>query len=199
MPPSPLPAGNQTGGRASYLVVFVVCMEMGTEFERVVELHYPALYRFALSLTHQESDACDLTQQTFYIWARKGDQLQDRAKIKSWLFTTMHREYLQHRRKFSKRSHVTLSDAEHELPHVAPRTGHKADAATVLQALARLDQLFQAPIALFYLEEYSYQEIGAILEIPLGTVKSRISRGIAQLQDLLEAPGCAVASMEAHD
>ena len=64
------------------------------DFEQIVSQHYEPLYRFAFSLTRSEADACDLTQQTFYIWATKGHQLQDRSKVKSWLFTTLHREFL---------------------------------------------------------------------------------------------------------
>jgi RNA polymerase sigma-70 factor (ECF subfamily) len=156
-----------------------------TDFEGVVNLYYPALYRFALSLTRQESDAGDLTQQTFYIWARKGHQLQDTSKVKTWLFTTLHREYLQHQRKLNRYIHLDPVAVETELPEVSPVTVEQVDGPTVLQALGGLQKPFQAPIALFYLEDYSYQEIGQILEIPLGTVKSRISRGIVQLQQVL--------------
>src|SRR5690242_4790608 len=95
-------------------------MPRETEFERLVSLYYPSLYRFAFSLTRQESDACDLTQQTFYIWAKKGHQLNDLSKVKSWLFTTLHREYLQQRRRAVRFADVDLAGAEHELPEVPP-------------------------------------------------------------------------------
>jgi RNA polymerase sigma-70 factor (ECF subfamily) len=55
----------------------------------------------------------------------------------------------------------------------------------VLQLLGQVDEQFQAAVALFYLEDYSYNEIATILEIPLGTVKSRIARGLGQLKDLV--------------
>jgi RNA polymerase sigma-70 factor, ECF subfamily len=171
-------------------------MAQETDFERLVDVYYPSLYRFAFSLTRQESDACDLTQQTFFIWAKKGHQLQDAAKVKSWLFTTLHREYLQQRRRSKRYSDVNLDEAEHELPEVAPTRTSQTDAPTALQALARLDNLFQAPVALFYLEDYSYLEIAQILEIPLGTVKSRISRGISQLQQLLADSTAVMARKE---
>jgi RNA polymerase sigma-70 factor, ECF subfamily len=171
-------------------------MAQETDFERLVDDYYPSLYRFAYSLTRQESDACDLTQQTFYIWAKKGHQLQNPAKVKTWLFTTLHREYLQQRRRSNRFSNVNLDEAEHELPEVAPTRTSQTDAPAAVQALARLDQSFQAPVALFYLEDYSYLDIAQILEIPLGTVKSRISRGISQLQQLLADPNAAMARKE---
>src|SRR5262245_11072520 len=57
-------------------------------FELLVEQHYESLYRFALSLSTNPSDAGDLTQQTFYIAQTKGHQLRDASKLRSWLSTT---------------------------------------------------------------------------------------------------------------
>jgi RNA polymerase sigma-70 factor (ECF subfamily) len=48
-----------------------------------------------------------------------------------------------------------------------------------------LDEVYQAPVALFYLQDYSYNEIAAILEVPLGTVKSRLARGLGRLHQLM--------------
>lgn len=155
------------------------------DFENLVARHYGALYRFALSLTQQHSEACDLTQQTFYIWATKGHQLQDASKVKTWLFTTLNREFLQNQRKRTRFQHSNLDEAEEELPQLTPAQANQLDSSAVLQALGQLGSDFQAPIALFYLEDYSYAEIAGILEIPLGTVKSRISRGLARLQRAL--------------
>jgi hypothetical protein len=60
----------------------------GPDFEAVVAGYYEPLYRFAISLARSEADACDLTQQTFYMWASKGHQLSDPSKVKSWLHTS---------------------------------------------------------------------------------------------------------------
>jgi RNA polymerase sigma-70 factor (ECF subfamily) len=157
------------------------------DFERVVEQYYRSLFQFALSLTQSEADACDLTQQTFYIWATKGHQLRDVSKVKSWLFTTLHREFLEIRRRQSRFPHHELSQVDHELPPVSPAPLNQLDGPQVIQALAQIDALYQAPLALFYLEDYPYKEIAAILEIPMGTVKSRIARGIAQLHKALSS------------
>jgi RNA polymerase sigma factor (sigma-70 family) len=165
-------------------------MSQDLDFERLVELHYQSLYRFAFSLTRNESEASDLTQQSFYILAKNERQLRDRDKAKSWLFTTLHREYLGKRRKMIRFPETEFAEAEPELPPVPPSI-EAGDGAVVLKALEKVDPTFQAALSLFYLEDYSYPEIAEILEIPLGTVKSRIARGIAQLQRLLTEIGAA--------
>ena len=152
------------------------------DFEQIVSQHYEPLYRFALSLTRTEADARDLTQQTFYTWATKGHQLRDRSKVKSWLFTTLHREFLNIRRRAARFQHVELSEANEDLPAVSPEVVNTLDAALLLEFLGQVKEPYRAALSLFYLEDYSYKEIADILEIPLGTVRSRISRGIAQLQ-----------------
>ena len=160
-------------------------MPDSAEFEKLVERLYAPLYQFAFSLTRVEADACDLTQQAFAIWAAKGHQLRDASKVKTWLFTTLHREFLDSRRRQARFPHLELDSMEAELPTVAPGAISRLDAAHVLGLLARVDEVFQAPVALFYLQDYSYLEIAAILGVPLGTVKSRLARGLGQLQQLL--------------
>lgn len=169
-------------------------MEQVTEFEEVVDMHYAALYRFALSLASQPADASDLVQETFVRWAEKGHQLRDRSRVKSWLFTTLHREFLHRNSRVTRFPQVELEHVEDELPLVVHSPTAGADAPTLLAALAQLDPGFRAAIALFYLEDYSYPEIAEVLQVPLGTVKSRISRGLVQLQRLLAEPALAEGS-----
>ncbi len=154
-------------------------------FEALVEQYYRGLYQFALSLSGAEAEASDLTQQTFYIWARKGHQLRDASKVKTWLFTTLHREFLKSRRRQTHFPHHQLDAVEGELPPVAPAVVNQLDADEVVAALAQVDELYRAPLVLFYLEDFSYKEIAAALDVPLGTVQSRIARGKSQLQGLL--------------
>ncbi|MDQ6630693.1 MAG: RNA polymerase sigma factor [Verrucomicrobiota bacterium] len=146
---------------------------------------YEPLYRFAFSLSLTEADACDLTQQTFYVWATKGHQLRDTSKVKSWLFTTLHRAFLETRRRETRFPHQELDDALIESLVLPPSAVSQLDSSEVLQALGRVDEIYQAPVALFYLEDCSYKEIAEILELPIGTVKSRMARGLAQLQQML--------------
>ena len=153
-------------------------MADGANFDDLVASYYEPLYQFAFSLTRVEADACDLTQQTFYIWAAKGHQLRDVSKVKTWLFTTLYREFLDSRRKQSRLPQVELEQA-------TPTALRQLETADALEALARMDKIYQAPVALFYLQDYSYNEIAEILQIPLGTVKSRLARGLGQLHQLL--------------
>jgi RNA polymerase sigma-70 factor (ECF subfamily) len=155
------------------------------DFDGLVAAYYEKLYQFAFSLTRDEAAACDLAQQTFCIWAEKGHQLRDKSKVKTWLFTTLHREFLGARRRQNKFQHIAIEFATEELPTVAPASVNRLDSALLLTTLAKLDEIYQTPVALFYLEDCSYNEIAEILEVPLGTVKSRLTRGLDKLHCLL--------------
>src|SRR5579863_6007628 len=160
-------------------------MDARLDFENLVAEHYQPLYRFAFSLARDEADACDLVQQTFYIWAAKGHQLRDVSRVKTWLFTTLYREFLESRRRGTRFQHIELEAASEELPAAPVTPASRLDTAHVVEALAQLDETYRAPVTLFYLQDCTYNEIAEILEVPLGTVKSRLSRGLAQLQQLL--------------
>jgi len=155
------------------------------DFESVVERFYKSLYCFALSLARNEPEAWDLTQQTFTIWARKSHQLRDPAKAKSWLFRTLHREFLGNRRRGGRAEELDLDASHAELPAIPSAVMAEMDGRTVLAALHRLEEIFRAPLALFYLEGHSYREIAEILEIPAGTVMSRLARGKQALREHL--------------
>jgi len=154
------------------------------DFQQLVDRQYAPLFRFALSLARSETDAADLTQQTFFLWASKGDQLRDRSKAKSWLFTTLYREFLGRRRHEVRFPKVELDDAREDEMSIVPNV-NAFDSSTVLQGLREVDEPFRAPLTLFYLEQFSYQEIADMLEVPIGTVMSRLSRGKALLRQKL--------------
>jgi RNA polymerase sigma-70 factor (ECF subfamily) len=170
------------------------------DLESLVDRYYSSLYQFAFSLTRNEDDACDLTQETFLVWATKGHQLRDVTKVKTWLFTTLYREFLEKKRRQIRFPHYELNEVRDDLPKITPATVDQLDSTTVLGALGKLDEAFQAALSLFYLQDYSYKEIAEILQIPIGTVKSRISRGIVQLHQILTRgrPGSDRPGKERH-
>ncbi len=140
------------------------------------------LYRFGLSLTRDPSDAADLTQQTFLLWASKGHQLREQSKVKAWLFTSLYREFLRAERQRGRESgsEDQFSDVE-----CVPVAANNLDGDAVVRALLDLEEIYRAPLSLFYLQEHSYKEIAETLNLPVGTVMSRISRGKARLRERL--------------
>ncbi len=157
----------------------------GVMFESLVKQYYEPLYKFAFSLARNEADACDLTQQTFYVWATKGHQVRDQNKTKTWLFTTLYRIFLQSRRRETRFPHEPLHETDDQLPFTHPVMADDLDWGQVLEALGRVEENYQAAVALFYLEDCSYREIAEVLEVPIGTVKSRLARGLGQLKKIL--------------
>lgn len=158
-----------------------------SEFEDLVDAHYQALYRFGMSLTRDPDIASDLVQETFCIWAAKGHQLQDRSKAKTWLFTTLHREFLSHRRKSSRFADDPVDEQTASLTTDDADAERQMDAQRALEVLGDLDETYRAPIALFYLQQHSYKEIAEILDVPIGTVMSRLSRGKELLRKRMTA------------
>ncbi len=155
-------------------------------FEEIVAAYYEPLYRFGLSLTQRAAEAGDLVQETFFLWASKGHQLRDKSKVKSWLFTTLHREFLGSRRRQTRFPHYEVGVVEHALPKVEPKLANRIDGSTLVDMIGDIDEVYRGPLTLFYLQEHSYQEIAEILKIPIGTVMSRLSRGKAQLRQRLD-------------
>lgn len=159
-----------------------------SEFEDLVDAHYQALYRFAMSLVRDPDIAADLVQETFCIWAAKGHQLKDRSKAKTWLFTTLHREFLSHRRKSSRFADKPVDDeTTAEIPADQQDAERQMDGQRALELLGELDETYRAPIALFYLQQHSYKQIAEILDVPIGTVMSRLSRGKELLRKRMSA------------
>jgi RNA polymerase sigma factor (sigma-70 family) len=159
-----------------------------SEFAELVDAYYEALYRFGYSLTRDPDHAADLVQETFCIWAVKNEQLRDRSKAKTWLFTTLHREFLGQRRKQARFSDEPLDDN-----YIAEASGddeiaeRQMDGQRVVELLGGLDEMYRAPLALFYLQQHSYKEIAEILDIPIGTVMSRLARGKDMLRKKMSA------------
>ncbi|RYD35407.1 MAG: RNA polymerase sigma factor [Verrucomicrobiaceae bacterium] len=159
------------------------------DMTELVDLYYRPLYLFALSLCRNETLALDLTQETFYRWAVHGHKLREAGKAKSWLFTTLYREFLSSQRRTRKWPHEEFVEGVHELEVPLSEPMNFADAGTVMKALQRLEEIYRVPLTLFYLDQLSYKEIAVLLEVAPGTVMSRLSRGKVLLRGFLADPG----------
>lgn len=162
-------------------------------FSEIVDAWYDPLYRFAYSLCRNPDDALDRTQNAFQKLAQHADTIRDPSKIKSWLFSVLHREFVddyRHERRFPKTS-LDLVGPPHDPRPL--RNGDGIDAAKALRCLQQLDPRFRAPLSLYYLESFSYKEIAETLDIPIGTVMSRLRRAKDQLRVLLESDSCSTS------
>jgi RNA polymerase sigma-70 factor (ECF subfamily) len=158
----------------------------------LVERHYALLYRYAYRLTGCEADAEDLTQQAFLTAQARWDQLRDETKAKSWLFTIARNAYLK-----ELRGPVCIpSSALDELPGKPPAKSLGAtsedgpcdfDQEQLQNVLNDLPEEFRSPIVLFYFEEFSYKEIAEQMDVPVGTIMSRLARAKAYLRQRLSA------------
>jgi RNA polymerase sigma factor (sigma-70 family) len=157
------------------------------DYEEAVSSFYEPLYGFAYSLSGNENDACELTQETFARLLAKSSHLRDGSKVKSWLFTTLYRVFLGWKSRERRLPHVEISSVEHELPSVAAELVDTMELDTVREVLLEIDERYRLPLTLYYLEEHSYEEIAELLQIPIGTVMSRLSRAKARMRESLAA------------
>ena len=157
------------------------------DYEQAVALYHEDLHRFALSLARNPDDARDLTQESYCRLLGKGVQLRDRTKVKSWLFTTLYRVFLGSKRHEKRFPHFEISAAAPDLPALTPDLVDKMDGDLVMEALQEIDEHHRTPLVLFYLQSLSYREIAEMLDVPVGTVMSRLSRTKVILRTLVTA------------
>jgi RNA polymerase sigma-70 factor (ECF subfamily) len=184
-------AASEPGGRSPRSV----------SFEAAALTHLDGLYRAALRLTRVPADAEDLVQETYLRAFRASDSFEPDTNLRAWLFTILHNT-ARNRARDRAREHLTIdSDAVDRAADTRPGSSDTPEALLLRDVLtpelqAAIDALpetFRQAVWLRDVEEFSYAEIAAMLEIPIGTVMSRISRGRRMLfERLKETEGLAV-------
>jgi RNA polymerase sigma-70 factor (ECF subfamily) len=156
--------------------------------ERLVEEHYASLYRYAYRLSGSEADAEDLTQETFCKAQMSLKQLREPDRAKSWLFSILRNAYL-HRVRTEKIQATLSLELVGELPDEIPSESLPDVDQDVLQkALGELPEGFRTPILLYYFDDFSYRDIAEQMDLPIGTVMSRLARAKAVLRSKLFPP-----------
>ena len=168
------------------------------EFEGLVLAHLDPLYSAALRLTKNERDAEDLVQDTCMRAYRFFDKFERGTNIKAWLFKILTNTFINRYRRKVKERNVT-EGSEREAVHEAFISRDASDYAAnpeqfmfdrllsddVLKAIDALPIDFRLVVILADLQEFSYKEIAEILDVPVGTVMSRLFRGRKALQKSL--------------
>jgi RNA polymerase sigma-70 factor, ECF subfamily len=149
-----------------------------------------ALNAFAYNLTRDQEDAKDLYQETAYRAMTNRDKFAEGTNLKAWLFTIMKNIFINNYRK-KKRKNTILDSTDNMffLNSGEGSIGNEAESNILMGELENmvdsLNPSIKIPFAMHY-EGYKYQEIADLLDLPLGTVKSRIFFARQELQDLVK-------------
>ena len=149
--------------------------------EKFVREHYPTLFRFMRHLTRRTEDAEDLTQQAIIKACDQIRSFQGASSLRTWLHTVAFREYTHWRRR--QRFTFRLPEAQ---SYVETAFESCEEAEALLAALTRLSNKLREAFLLHEVQGLSLEEVGEVLRIPAGTVKSRLHNARAQLRTLLE-------------
>jgi RNA polymerase sigma factor (sigma-70 family) len=165
-------------------------------FEKEMLPHIKALYHFALRLTSNEDDANDLVQDTYLKAFRFFGSYESGSNAKAWLFRILKNSFINNYRKVSKEPNkMDYEEAENFLNTNKSTGGYGNDLREnifkgligdeVSRALNSLPVDFRIVIILCDIEEFTYEEISKIIDIPIGTVRSRLHRARKMLRELL--------------
>ena len=146
------------------------------------------LEKFALRLTRNKCDADDLVQATCLRALEKSDYFSEGSNMFSWtskimfnLFATTYRRKSKFETRFDPSVHL-------EMQSVAPRQDVDSELINVSRAMSKLKAMHREILMLVCAQELQYEEVSVLLNIPVGTVRSRLSRARAQLKTILETP-----------
>lgn len=153
----------------------------------LIDLHYQPLYRYAYRLSGSAADAEDMTQETFGKAIQRLAQLREAGRVKPWLFRILRNEYLR-RVRDDRRHRLTPIEQLGEIPEPPANPPQEVDPATLQAVLNELDETFRTPLILYYFEDFSYRDIAEQMELPIGTVMSRLARAKAHLRAKLSSP-----------
>ncbi len=159
--------------------------------ERIVGL-LPRLRRFARSLSRNQHDADDLVQSAVERAWRHIDQLKPGANLASWMFGIMKNAWIDNRRSSARRGEVALPEDSGDHPAVNP-SDLNAGLWSISEAMDKLPEEQRLAVALVLVEGLSYKEAAQLLDIPMGTLTSRLARGRTALAAALGA-GAQVAT-----
>src|SRR4051812_15676998 len=164
------------------------------QFAQEALTHLDSLYGTALRLTRRAQDAEDLVQDTYLKAFRSAHQFERGTNLKAWLFTILHNTFRNNRRHDGRSPVDVDSDAVERAAGDGPADqspeqilSRRTLDADLQAALDALPDAFRQAVWLRDVEELSYAEMAKVLDIPIGTVMSRISRGRRALSEGLQA------------
>jgi len=169
-------------------------------YETWVRDHAADLYRMAYRLCGEAETAEDLVQEMFYHAWKDMARLRETAKARAWLYQILRHRYAHWVRSRTRRLPAASSDQGAERldprPSALTRLSHQEQLQRVLD---ELDDTLKAPLLMVFLEGMTCQEAAEVLDIPLGTVLSRIHRARQRLRPYFESPSVSSAGETDRD
>lgn len=149
-----------------------------------LELQIPALRRYAWALTRHDDDADDLVQDCLERALARSATRRGDGSLRAWLFSILHNVFISGRRKALLRRMQALDEVSE--PVVSGGQEDRVAMNEMLAALETLPEDQRAVLLLVGVEDFSYAEAATALDVPIGTVMSRLSRGRERLRQALE-------------
>ena len=166
--------------------------EPSEEAQKHLLPHLDLIFRCAYRMTGRRQDAEDLAQETFYYAFKHFQQLNDLAKAKNWLFSILRNQFLKEIDKNKKRTFLEFDAYSNALggkANLEQEYLESETAASIREVLDTLEPRLKRPIQMFYFEKKSYKEIASHMDLPIGTVMSRIARAKVSLKRKLSRTG----------
>ena len=168
----PVPSGDSQGAAPRLSIA------------QLVQAHHQAVFRYAYRLVGSVPDAEDLAQQTFLIAQQKINQIREPEKADRWLFAVLRSCFLKNRRRRRPTSAANL-DLDIDNVAIEPPADQQVDGELLQLALDELPDQHRLILAMFYFDELSYKDIAGELDVPIGTVMSRLARAKGRLRQQL--------------
>jgi RNA polymerase sigma factor (sigma-70 family) len=164
-------------------------MDQRSDFDGGLTQCLPRLRRFAHALSRNRADADDLTQMTIERALRSRGQWRPGTRLDSWLYRIMRNLWIDTARSRARRTRVEAEDSGEDIGF-DPRPGIEAavDLDKAMAAMARLPDEQREVVALILIEGFGYKETAELLDMPIGTVSSRLARGRIALLQMLGEP-----------
>jgi RNA polymerase sigma-70 factor (ECF subfamily) len=156
--------------------------------------HLDHLYRVAFHLAKDPADAEDLVQETFVRALAARERFQPGTNMKAWLTKILHNFFFDHyrqRKRWAATDHASEGEIEAWRSLPDPQSGPESQLLRkelddhITDVLRKLPEEFREPIVLVDMADFSYEEVAALLSCPIGTVRSRLSRGRKLMQQYL--------------
>ncbi len=154
---------------------------------QLVADHHRAVYGYAYRLSGSVHDAEDLTQQVFLVAQQKLGQLRKMESVRGWLFAILRNSFIRTQQRRHPVPAASLRLNLDTIPADTPNEGD-IDRERLQQALNGLPDAFRVVLVMFYFEDCSYREIAKELNLPIGTVMSRLARAKGYLRSRLFEP-----------